>query len=255
MTGTAPAAETALTPEALNSYLAMWKKKPVLREVYGDFYDRIAAACGPGPTLEIGAGIGNLPEKLPDVIGSDIQFGPWLDLVADAQKLPFGEGTLGNIVMVDVLHHIEHPLNFFLEAARALKPGGRIVMIEPGITPLSWAFFNFIHEEPVIMGADPLTSGDPDPKRNPYDSNQAIPSLIAGRHAARFHQLAPGLRIKQTVWFSPVSYPLSGGFKPWSLITAGMARAIMAMERKVEGPLGRFIGFRLFLVIEKVADR
>jgi SAM-dependent methyltransferase len=117
-----PASE--LTPEALHRYLAVWKTKPVLRAVYGDFYDRIAAACGPGPTLEIGAGIGNLPGKLPDVIGSDIQFGPWLNLVADAQRMPFGPNTLGNIVMVDVLHHIEHTLNFFREAARVLKQGG-----------------------------------------------------------------------------------------------------------------------------------
>ena len=30
--------------------------------------------------------------------------------VADAQNLPFADGTLGNIVMVDVLHHIEYLL-------------------------------------------------------------------------------------------------------------------------------------------------
>jgi len=248
----APAGE--LTPEALNKYLAVWKTKPILRAVYGDFYDRIAAACSSGRTLEIGAGIGNLPEKLPDVIGSDIQFGPWLDLVADAQRMPFGDSTLGNIVMVDVLHHIEHPLNFFREAARVLKPGGRIVMVEPGITPLSWPFFNFIHEEPVIMGADPLTSGAPDPARNPYDSNQAIPSLIATRHRDRFHALMPDMEVKQVTWFSPISYPLSGGFKRWSLLPVTLARPLMALERHLEGALGRLIGFRLFLVIEKKAS-
>ncbi|MCZ8036137.1 MAG: class I SAM-dependent methyltransferase [Novosphingobium sp.] len=245
------AAATALTREALNDYMAMWKRKPVLRAVYGDFYDRIAAACGEGTTLEIGAGIGNLPEKLPDVIGSDIQFGSWLDLVADAQRLPFADGALGNIVMVDVLHHIEHPLNFFREAERALRPGGRVVMIEPGITPLSWAFFNYLHEEPVVMDADPLTSGDSNPTRDPYASNQAIPSLIATRHMARFHALVPGLTIREAVWFSPLSYPLSGGFKPWALLTAGLARALMTLERRIERRLGRFIGFRVMLTFEK----
>ncbi|HRJ68246.1 MAG TPA: class I SAM-dependent methyltransferase [Beijerinckiaceae bacterium] len=245
--------QSDLTPEALNRYLAVWKAKPVLRAVYGDFYDRIAAACGPGPTLEIGAGIGNLPEKLPDVIGSDIQFGPWLDLVADAQKLPFKADCLGNIVMVDVLHHIEHPLNFFREAARTLRPGGRVVMVEPGITPLSWAFFNYIHEEPVIMSADPLTAGAPDPARNPYESNQAIPSLIATRHRERFEHLVPEMTVREVVWFSPLSYPLSGGFKKWTLLTGGMARALMALERRVERWIGRYVGFRVFLVFEKRA--
>lgn len=237
--------------DALGGYRAVWARKPVLRAVYGDFYDRIAGVCGPGPTLEIGAGIGNLPEKLSDVIGSDIQFGPWLDLVADAQRLPFGAATLGNIVMVDVLHHIEHTLNFFREAARTLKPGGRVVMVEPGITPLSWPFFHFVHEEPVVLGDDPLTEGIPDSRRDPYASNQAIPTLIATRERERFRRLVPEIALREAVWFSPFSYPLSGGFKPWSLLTAGLAKRLMALERAIERPLGRLIGFRLFLLFEK----
>ncbi len=209
-------------------------------------------ACHPnGPTLEIGAGIGKLSETLPGVITSDIQFAPWLDLVADAQNLPFADGTLGNIVMVDVLHHIEYPLRFFREADRVLRPGGRCVMVEPGITAFSWAFFNFIHEEPVIMTADPLTAGEPNPDRDPYELNQAIPSLIATRERARFEQLVPNLRVKDVVWFSPLSYPLSGGFKSWSLLTKGMARALMAGERRLEARIGRYFGFPLLLVFEK----
>ena len=237
--------------DPLTKYRDIWLKKPVLRTVYGDFYDRIAAACNDGLTMEIGAGISNLPEKLPDVIGSDIQFAPWLNLVADAQRLPFAAGALGNIVMVDVLHHIEHPLNFFREAARVLKPGGRIVMIEPGITLLSWPFYHFIHEEPVVMSDDPLTSGIPDADRDPYTANQAIPTLIAARHRERFHGLCPELTIRKTVWFSSLSYPLSGGFKWWSLLTAGLARRVMKCERRIEPKLGRYLGFRLLLVIEK----
>src|SRR5688572_22018819 len=111
----------------------MWDRKPVLRAIYRDMFDRIAHACGPGPTLEIGAGIGKLKERLPDVIASDIQFSPWLSLVADAQNLPFREGTFGNIVMIDVLHHVEFPLRFLHSAGKALRPGGRLVMVEPAI--------------------------------------------------------------------------------------------------------------------------
>src|SRR5688572_17209621 len=107
-------AQSEMTSDALEHYRSVWAAKPVLRVIYGDFYERMREKCNPGgPTLEIGAGIGNLSEKLPGLITSDIQFAPWLDLVADAQNLPFADGALGNIVMVDVLHHIEHPLNFF----------------------------------------------------------------------------------------------------------------------------------------------
>lgn len=242
---------TAPVSEALSSYQQVWTKKPVLRAVYGDLFDRLAARCTPGRTLEIGGGVGGLKDRLPDIVSSDIQHAPWLDLVADAQALPFAPASLSNIVLLDVLHHIEHPLKFFREAARVLRPGGRIVMVEPAITPGSAAFYRFLHHEPVRMAADPLTDGAPDPNRNPYDSNQAIPTLIATRDQARFHQLAPDLRLAEASWFSFFAYPLSGGFKPWTLIPSALAKPVLGLERALEKPFGRLLGFRLLVCIDR----
>ena len=50
----------------------VWDRKPVLRLVYEDFYDRIAAACRSGRTIEIGGGIGNLKRRLREVVATDI---------------------------------------------------------------------------------------------------------------------------------------------------------------------------------------
>lgn len=238
-------------PDALNTYLSVWDRKPVLRIVYNDIFDRIAHRCVPGTTLEIGGGIGNFKDRLPDVISSDIQFGPWLDVVADAQRLPFADGSLSNIVMLDVLHHIEFPPLFFREASRALRPGGRVVMVEPGISWGSSLFFRFIHQEPVVMSADPLRVGKPDPNKDPYFSNQAIPTLIAGRYRDRFHKAFPDLSIIEDSWFAFAVYPLSGGFKPWSLIPERAAALGLRLERKLERALGRLLGFRVLIVIEK----
>jgi SAM-dependent methyltransferase len=237
--------------DALNSYLSIWDRKPVLRLVYNDIFDRIAARCVAGTTLEIGGGIGNFKERLPNVISSDIQFGRWLDIVADAQRLPFRDGSLSNIVMLDVLHHIEFPLLFLREAARALRPGGRIVMVEPGITLGSTLFFRLVHQEPVIMSANPLLIGEPDPDRDPYFSNQAIPTLISGKFRDQFHAALPGMRIVEDSWFSFAVYPLSGGFKPWSLLSERLASAGLKLEKRLEKLLGRYLGFRVLVVIEK----
>ena len=103
--------------DALANYRSVWERKPVLRTVYNDIFERIASRAVPGTTLEIGGGIGNLKERIADLISSDIQFASWLDLVADAQKLPFADNALSNIVMLDVLHHIEFPALLFREAS------------------------------------------------------------------------------------------------------------------------------------------
>jgi len=238
-------------PETLHGYMDVWDRKPILQTVYGDFYDRIVAACAPGLTIEIGGGIGNLKRRFSQLIATDIQFAPWLDCVADAQHLPFASGAAANIVMIDVLHHLEFPTLFFREAERVLRSGGRIVMIEPAITWGSTLFYRLLHHEPVCVSADPLIEGTPDPHRDPYLSNQAIPTLIATRDRKRFERLFEKLKITQVEWFSLAIYPLSGGFKPWSLIPQALARRALQVERAIEPALGRLIGFRLMLVVEK----
>lgn len=241
--------------DELSEYRAVWQRKPVLRLVYAHYFNRIASHCIPGRTLEIGGGIGNLKELLPDVTSSDIQLSENLDVVADAQNLPIKNGALSNIVMLDVLHHLEFPVKFLRDASRALKPGGRIVMIEPAITPGSTLFYRFIHHEPVITSADPLLDGKPDHGRDPYDSNQAIPTLLATKYREPMQREVPDLALSKTEWFSFFAYPLSGGFKPWALISQGMARRLLKAEGWLEKPFGRLAGFRLLLVMEKKRDR
>ncbi len=171
----------------LKEYRTIWDRKPVLRAIYDDLYDRMLALRVVGPALEIGGGVGGLKARAPDIFSSDIQHAPWLDLVADAQDLPFVDGSLSTIFMLDVLHHVEFPARFLRAAARTIRPGGRIIMIEPGITPGSSLFYRFLHREPVRMRADPLADGAPRPDRDPYESNQAIPTLLATRDRKRFH--------------------------------------------------------------------
>jgi len=239
---------------SLTDYRAVWNKKAVLRLIYDDIFERIAGEVVDGLTIEVGGGIGNLKEKITWLISSDIQFAPWLDLVVDAQKLPFSDDSVSNIVMLDVLHHIEFPALLFKEAGRVLRPGGRIVMVEPAITFGSSLFFKMFHHEPVDMNADPFAEGRPDRRRNPYESNQAIPTLLATRERERFHARFSDLQVMQTEWFSFLAYPLSGGFRPWSLVSEGVARSLLRIESKLERRFGRLFGFRLLMVIEKKTD-
>lgn len=228
-----------------------WERKPVLREIYADLYRKMQAQCVPGRTLEIGGGSGNFKRFRDDVVSSDIAHAPWLDLVCDAQRLPFTSNAFSNIVMFDVLHHIEHPGSFFREAERVLVPGGRIVMVEPGITLLSWFFYRFLHQEPVVMAADPLTEGTPTPGRDPYASNQAIPTLIASRYSARFHRRFPGLAVVTVQWLSLFAYPLSGGFKSWCLVPGAAVKKLLQMEDAISGSVGRLMGFRMVMTVVK----
>ena len=239
--------EEPLSPEA---FRAVWNAKPVLRAVYRDYYARIALWRQPGRTIEIGAGSGNLREELPNVIASDIVQAPWLDVVLDAQRLPVAAGSISTIVGVDVLHHLEFPRLFLSEARRALRPGGRIVLLEPAITPVSWTMFKLGHPEPVDLSADPLADGEPDPTKHPFDSNQALPTLLAGRYRDDLERELD-LAVEHVEHLSLFAYPLSGGFRPWCLVPARLAEMLLRFERPLERVIGRICGFRLLVVISR----
>ena len=235
----------------LEDYQNSWNKKPVLRAIYSDLYQKIENVALAGDTLEIGGGIGNFKIGSSRIIRSDIQHSEGLDVVADAQTLPFDNEVFSNIVLFDVLHHLQCPLLFFAEAQRILKPGGRVIMVEPGITPVSKFLYKMGHEEPVEMGWDMNDPCKVDADKDPYDSNQAIPTILFKRDPQLFLSAVKGFKINSSDWLSLFAYPLSGGFKSWSLMPYSWVRTILKIEEKLLPILGRLMAFRLMVVLEK----
>jgi hypothetical protein len=101
------------------------------------------------------------------------------------------------------------------------------------------------------MGVDPLVDGIPDPSRDAFAANQGVPTLLTGRDRPRFEAVFPLLKVKQRRWLSLFAYPLSGGFKSWSLIPHALVRPMLRLEDCLLPLLGPFMGFRLLIVIEK----
>lgn len=238
----------------LLAHRMVWDAKPGLREIYADYYRRITALCCKGPTLEIGSGSGHIRDHLSEVYMADILPAEWLDLAADAQHLPFAPASLANIVMLDVLHHIENPSSFFSEAISALRPGGRLVMLDPAITFGSWAVYNFFHAELVDMSADPLSQERSQSSGDPFDSNQAVPSLLFSNasRCARFEKMFPALKIRARQFFGFATYPLTGGFRDWCLVPGGAVAPLLKVERCLEPLFARLFGFRLLIALERV---
>jgi SAM-dependent methyltransferase len=240
-----------MTEKRLRKHRKVWQQKPALQAIYTDFYRQIITSCRPGRSLEIGGGSGILKKYLSKVISTDIIPLPWLDAASDAQALPFQKDSLSNIVGVDVLHHIERPQRFFIEAERVLKPGGRIVLLEPAITPLSYFFYILFHPEGVALQVDPLAEGPLDSKREPFDGNQAIPTLLFQRYRDRLQEAFPRLKLIQVDHLSLFAYPLSGGFRPWCLIPTARIKWLLRVEKKLMPLLGHLSAFRILCVIEK----
>ena len=125
------------------------RNKPFLKRIYREWYEAIASRFSVGETvLELGSGGGFLRETMPRLITSDVFPVPGVDRVEDARSLSFADRSLDGIVMTNVLHHIPDPASFLREAERTLKPGSRIVMIEPWNNAWSRFVYGKLHHEP-----------------------------------------------------------------------------------------------------------
>lgn len=49
---------------------------------------------------------------------------------ASAEALPFAEASFDGVVSTSALHYVEHPSVALAEAARVLRPGGRLVVVD-----------------------------------------------------------------------------------------------------------------------------
>jgi len=235
---------------ALEEQAQGWEDRPLVRRLYGEWYELIVSrlSTAPGSSVEIGSGIGKLREFAGGRVElTDVEPTPWVDRVVDAMALPYADGSLANIVMLDVFHHLPDPARFLDEAARTLVPGGRVVMVEPYCSPISAPLFRRFHHERTDLHADPFAPDDA--IGSPMESNQARPTLVFFRHREEYEAHWPTLPVRERVRFSFLVYPLSGGFTRPSIIPARLASPLLAVERAL-APLAPLLAFRCLVVLE-----
>lgn len=234
-----------------------WQRNPALRICYGRWYSQVLGRLPPkelGPWVEVGSGPGFARKFIPELVLTDVVQATWHDRRAAAECLPFSDATLGALVLFDVLHHVAAPEAFFAEATRVLAPGGRIVLCEPFISPLSGWVYRRFHSEPVDMTVDPLGSRDEGGgARDPFDSNQAIPTLLFFRAEGRraFADRFPQLAIVHRERLAGFSYPASGGFSHAPLLPLTLWRTLFSAETLLPETAFRWIGFRSLVVVER----
>ena len=204
-----------------------------------------------GRWIEIGSGPGLARELIPELELSDVVQAPWHAHQLAAESLPFGDGQVGALVLFDVLHHLRSPAAFLTEATRVLAPGGRVVLCEPYVSPLSFPVYRFLHEEGCDLSVDPLadsvaaTAGD-----DPFEGNQAIPTRLFGRHRAELARRFPLLPLVKLEHLAGPAYPASGGFSGRPL-PGPLFRALLAIEDRLPAVAFRLIGFRLLAVLQR----
>ena len=225
----------------------IWEAKYAIRACYRGWFERLQPWIVPGPAVEIGAGSGQMKDFWPELIATDLVETPFVDLVADGMRLPLADGSLGNLLAIDLLHHLADPRLFFDEATRVLRPGGRVLAIEPYITPASWLGYRLMHHEDVWFGGYHRTG----PDKGPWEGNMAIPNLLFSRERAAWARRHPRLGILELRRFSFFDFQLAGGFKQWAFVSSPRLYDLFRRADRLLDPFGPLLGFRIACVIER----
>lgn len=219
------------------------RSKPFMKRLYRDYYEEFAAAVGEDSgkkvLVELGSGGGFIKEVMPTVITSDVLALAHVDKVFSALDMPFDNESVDAFFMINVVHHICDSKAFFTEALRCLKPGGKIVMIEPANTVWSRFIFKHFHHEVF----DPQGQWSLDHSAPLSCANDALAWILFWRDRDIFEKLFPQLEIKRRENHTPFRYLLSGGFTLRQLVpsfTYGWIKMLESALRPMRDCSGMF---------------
>jgi SAM-dependent methyltransferase len=236
----------------MRSNQAAWRERPLLRQVYGHFYKLISGCLTPlpGPTVELGSGIGAVKEFIPTCITTDIFPNPWLDRQENAYVLSFADSSVSNVILLDVFHHLMYPGTALKEFHRVLRLHGRVIILDPAMSLLGKLIYGLFHHEPLGL-QKPISWFAPDG----FDPNETGYYAAQGNASKVFlgNQFRAALNLWDIARLEPltdIAYVASGGFSKPQFYPSSLLPVIRAFE-KILALSPSLFATRLLVVLEK----
>jgi SAM-dependent methyltransferase len=230
-----------------------WNRKPSLQKAYRAFHELISqylTDSGQGQTVELGSGIGNIKDTIPNCLRTDLFPNPWIDQVENAYKLSFSDEAVSNLIMFDVFHHLRYPGTALTEAFRVCAPEGRLIIFEPCVSLLGRLVYGPLHAEPLALNEEIIWQAPDDWSAEDIDYYAAQGNASRVFLGQKYSELLQSWKIVHTQRLSAVSYIGTGGYSMPKLYP-DFAYPLMRGIDSVLDLLPWVFATRLLVVLEK----
>ena len=241
--------------DLIDKNLQLWNRKPLLQKIYTEFHRQMATYLShlpDGKVVELGSGIGNIHDTIPDCIRTELFPFPWIDQIENAYKLTFADTSVSDLLMMDVFHHLRYPGTALEEFHRVLKPRGRLIILEPGLGLLGYVVYGLFHPEPIGL-ARQITWLAPDgwsADELDYYAAQGNATYVFAQ--GRFSHHLGDWKIAEVKRIVSVAYAASGGYAGPQLYPTFLYPFMIILDR-ILSPFSMVFGTRLLVVLEKIA--
>jgi len=205
--------------------------------------------------LEIGAGAG-LSRKFmsrKDCVLTD--FLPWGDLKIlgsiDAQSLPFSDNYFDSAFALDCIHHISYPALAVAELCRVVRRGGKIVIIEPYVSYLSFFIYKFFHNEKTTWKYRIPENGENVSSTASDGEQSTLQSLLSDQNLilSLEYRSKKKITLKRS-FFSPISFFATGGLTNPLPTPSIVIKFLIRLEELLASRVLTLIASRQMLIIE-----
>lgn len=242
-----------LHQELIDKNQQYWNRKPLLRTLYKDFYRLISnhlSRLPDGKIVELGSGLGNIHDVIPECIRTDLFPNPWIDQIENAYKLSFTDESVSDLILTDVFHHLKYPGTALNELHRVLCTGGRVIMLEPCLSVLGLLVYGALHDEPIAVTKEIqwLAPEIWNPDNIDFYAAQGNATRIFVRSGFRSKLMA--WRKVETIRLSAIAYAASGGYSGPQLYPTAFLPLMKGLEKGLDFFPALF-ATRLLVILEK----
>lgn len=167
------------------------------------------------------------------------------------ENLPFKESQFDAVLAFDSIHHSKKPSKAILELLRVTREGGKIILVEPFVSPLSYLPYKMFHHEDTSWDfrekdSIELSSRNLNPEMGDQGVSRFIINQLSNWRSTNFPELTVSI-----TYLSPFSFFATGGVSSPLKTPKIFVNFLIYIEKLIPNFIMKFLASRVIFTITK----